>query len=128
MFPNEEEKKFQIRSTIRFLVLKNLKRREIITELHRAYGTGTIKKTAIYKWIKIFESGETSIKDLPRKGRKRKIDEMKKEDVQTEILKYRKITSRDLVLKTGMSKGSIYKILKELGIFYHIFQLICSRL
>ncbi len=42
---------------------------DILKKLRTVYGDGTLKATAVYKWVACYKEGQKSLKDDPRSGR-----------------------------------------------------------
>ena len=70
-FSTMENRNFEIRSNIKFLVKLEWKGIQIIEALEKVYGARAPKKTTVYKWIQRFKEGRDDFEDDPRSGRPR---------------------------------------------------------
>ena len=66
--PLESCTKFEIRSSIRFLHAEQIKPIEIYRRISSVYGANSLSQDRVYKWIKKFENGVTTLDDSPRPG------------------------------------------------------------
>ncbi|XP_029657324.1 protein GVQW3-like [Octopus sinensis] len=64
-----ENRYFEIRSNIKFLVKLKWKGTQIIEALEKVYGTRAPKKTTVYKWIQRFKEGRDDFEDFEHSGR-----------------------------------------------------------
>lgn len=112
----------EFRSVIRFLILKKMKAKDIIEELHSVYGEHAPAERTIYEWIAAFKHGRISVFDQERSGRPCEISDNKKDQLAHTIRTNRRITTRALSDSLNVSKGTIYALMKDLGI-----RKLCSR-
>ena len=71
----------------------------------------------ICEWSRRFRNGEINVLEEKRIGRKRKWNDVQKEEVENLLKENRKLTTKELSQITNISKTSILRILNELGIF-----------
>jgi histone-lysine N-methyltransferase SETMAR len=64
MDPNQKQ-----RAVIEFLKKEGCRMSDIHRRLQDVYGDDTIDRSNVYRWMKKFKEGETSIADKPRSGR-----------------------------------------------------------
>ena len=58
-----EQKDFEVRTNIKFLVELGWKGTEIIQALQTVYKDDALKKTCVYKWIERFPDGREAVED-----------------------------------------------------------------
>ena len=112
----------EFRSVIRFLVLKKMKTKDIIQELNSVYGEHAPAERTIYEWIAAFKHGRISVFDQERPGRPSEISDDKKIQLAETIKTNRRITTRAISDALNVSKGTVYALMKDLGI-----RKLCSR-
>ena len=113
-FSTMENRNFEIRSNIKFLVKLEWKGTQIIEALEKVYGTRAPKKTTVYKWIQRFKEGRDDFEDNPRSGRPEtsKNDE-NIEAAQNLIEEDRRITVNQIATSLDISYGSANSILHD---------------
>ena len=112
----------EFRSVIRFLLLRNTDKNDIILQLQEAYGEEGPSKATIYNWIREFSSGRTSVFDSERSGRPVEIVSEKKEKLKELVALERKITQMELSQRLNVCKRTVQLLLEQLGI-----RKLCSR-
>ena len=112
----------KFRSVIKFLLLRNTSSQDIISQLNEAYGDNCPCKATIYNWIREFRSGRTSVFDADRPGRPIEISSHTKEKLQEIVQSERRITTRELIVRLNVSKGTLHDMLHDLGL-----RKLCSR-
>ena len=70
-----------------------------------------MKKTALYKWYGKFEQGDTSATDEPSTGRPSSISTKKIETVKELLDSDRRMTFRDITIRTGYTFGTVFRII-----------------
>jgi transposase len=87
---------------------------EILEMLETVYGESAMKRRTVYKWVDRFKEGQESIDDKAREGRPStsRVGE-KAQLVHNLLMLDRRITTRIITDKLGISKGSVQTILKE---------------
>lgn len=105
------------RVVIKFLLKLGKKNSEIIESLQQVFGEVVLCKSSIYEWIKKFQGGLTSVKDVVRSGRPATSrNEENVALIRTKIYGDRRLTCRELSDDSGLSIGSVHTILsKDLG-------------
>ena len=61
--------KCEIRSVIRYLVVKGKSSSEVFNEIKSVYGEGVMNRTSVFKWCREFKNGRTDVHDEQRSGR-----------------------------------------------------------
>lgn len=106
--------KTEVRAVIKYFCLKKMCTKDIQIELAGTLGDSAPPYSTVARWCKEFNLGRTSTKDEHREGRPsivRTGDNVKKiEDI---VLTDRRVTIRYLKEVTGISYGSIQRILAE---------------
>ena len=102
------------RAVIRFFWAKGLKPTEILNEMLPVYGQKCSTRSTIHRWCDKFSRGRRSLVDEKRPGRQvvacssdvvNKIDEFIRSD--------RRMSISDIVLYTGISRGSVHKVVQD---------------
>ena len=101
------------RVAIKFCVKNGFSRIQIIEYMTNAYGDTAPKKTAIYKWYKRFEEGRESLTDDERSGRPGTLTSSDVTVIQELLNKDRRITLRELAVRTDCSYGKVFNIVHE---------------
>jgi histone-lysine N-methyltransferase SETMAR len=112
----------EYRSVIKFLLLRNVTKPEILQQLQEAYQDNCPSRATIYNWIREFRSGRQSVFDTEREGRPSEISDEKNILCEKIIKEKRRISIRDLSVHLNVSLGSCHAILHGLGI-----RKLCSR-
>ena len=100
------------RTAIKFCVLTGVSKYDTVIKIQQTYGEAAMKKTAIYKWLKRFEEGETDTSDQQRTGRStswtsRDVVSIKALDDD------RRITIREIKTRVECSHGTIHNIIRN---------------
>jgi len=99
------------RAVIRFFGAKELKPTEIFTEMLPVYGQKCFTRSIIHRWCDKFSKGRKNLVDEKRPGRQvvatnndiaNRIDEFIRSD--------RRVSISDIVLFTGISRGSVHRV------------------
>lgn len=102
------------RAVIRFFWAKGLKPSLILAEMQPVYGKKCFTRSAIERWCDKYSRGRESLIDKKRPGRKvvatnngnvNKIDAFIRSD--------RRVSISDIVLFTGISRGSVHKVVQD---------------
>lgn len=112
----------EYRSVIKFLLLRGKNPSEIIEELKLAYGDSAPSRTTTYDWIKQFKGGRTSVEDDKSTGRPLEIGESHEQKLCQIIQNERRITKQELAVRLNVSYGTVFNLMKQLGI-----RKLCSR-
>lgn len=99
------------RQVLKFLCLSGRSPSECNIELSRVYGEKTMKLATLYKWYSRFSQGRASARDDPRPGRSRVITEKSISAVKDLVDQDRRVSQQFIRQVTGLSYGSIAKIL-----------------
>jgi len=91
-------------------------------ELQNVYGEDSPSYATVKRWYNEFSNGRTSVMDDERPGRPLEIDQKISENLLTIIKSKRKITTRSLVERLNISKGSLHNLFQSIGI-----RKLCSR-
>jgi len=85
------------RGVIRFLWSKGVTGAEIHRRLSAQYGDSALPRRSVYKWIKRFQQGRTSVKDEERAGRpSTSTTDSNVEDARAKILENRRVSIDEL--------------------------------
>jgi histone-lysine N-methyltransferase SETMAR len=106
--------KNEVRAVIKYLCLKKMCTKDIHIELSGTLGESAPPYSTVARWCKEFNLGRTSTKDEHREGRPstaRTDNNIKK--IEDLVLIDRRVTIRYLNEMTGISYGSIQRILTE---------------
>ena len=109
-------------SIIRFLLLGKTEKKDIICQMHEAYGNEAPCKATIYNWIREFSSGRNNVFDEERSWRTQEIAEKKFEKLKIILNEERRITQRELSTRLNVSKKTVQNMLEGIGI-----RKLCSR-
>lgn len=115
MVGNRSSNSAKIRGYISTRYKLGLTATEIYKEICEAYGHNEVSYTTITRWIKKFKSGQESIEDGKKPGRKRSVINFKNiQKVKDIIARDARYTVQDVARMVGISIGSAYKILKKI--------------
>ena len=89
------------RSALKFCVANKISRQETHEMLKTAFGNNAMKKIALYRWYSKFEKGDNSVTEEPRPGRPSSISTKKIETVKELLDSDRRMTIRDITIRTG---------------------------
>lgn len=99
----------------------------LVEEIQKVYGKDSIKRAAVFKWLKRFKEGNKDLDDLedePRSGRPSNFDE---DMLQRLVEEDPKITIRELSAILKKSVSTVHSYLHSLGfvsfVKNHIFQM-----
>lgn len=108
------DKNIEQRICIKFCLKNEISCADALKMLQKCYGDETISKSSVYNWYKDFKNGREAVEDEPRSGRpSTSITEQNINKIKDLVLSNRRLSQRDLVDITGISKGSIQSILKD---------------
>jgi transposase len=102
------------RTNIKFLLKLGKRGREILEMLETVYGESAMKRRTLYKWVDRFKEGRESVDGNAREGRpstSRVAENIQR--VHDLVMSDRRITTRIITDKLGISNGSVQTILKE---------------
>ena len=102
------------RAVIRFLWAKELTPTEIVTEMKPIYGQKCLTRSRIHRWCETFSRGRKSVVDEKRSGRKvvaTDVDTVNK--INAFIRSDRRVSISDIVLFTGISRGSVHSVVRD---------------
>ena len=106
--------KIEARSMIKFLHLKGYCARQIHGEMKAVYGDDCPSCDTVVRCKRNFQTGNMSLTDEPRTGRPSLTDSvatMKK--VEDLILEDRRVTIHVIMHETGLSYGSVWKVIHD---------------
>lgn len=104
----------EARSVIKFLHLKGYSAKKIHDEMTTVYLEDCPSYDTVVRWKRNFQTGHMSLTDEPRSGRPSFTDDaatVKK--VENFILEDRRVTIQMIMRETGLSYGSVCKIIHE---------------
>jgi histone-lysine N-methyltransferase SETMAR len=102
------------RAVIRFFWAKGLKPTQILTEMLPVYGQKCVPRSTIHRWCDKFARGRRSLVDEKRSGRPvvaTNNDAVTKVDAF--IRSDRRVSISDIVLYTGISRGSVQRVVQQ---------------
>jgi len=108
------ELELEQRTNIKFLVKLGRSGNEIREMLVQVYGDNTMKKTAVYKWVKSFYEGIESVTDEERSGRpatSRTEENVAK--TRQIVRENRRLTVKTIVEQVNIDRETVRKILTE---------------
>lgn len=106
--------KFKYRAVIEFLHLKGCSPADIQEEMHSVYGISCPSRSSIYFWIAEFKRGRTSISNEPVTGRPpTEIVSENVDLVEKIVLSDRRLKLKEIAEESGLSKTTVYRIIKE---------------
>ena len=110
VFRKMEKNEFQ--AMIKHLYLKGLTLKEIKAELDEVHSTSAPVFATVYNWVNEFKRGRTSTKDEHRSGHPVEVTTPEMIDrIHDMVLSDRRITVREIVKATGISRGTVCSIL-----------------
>ena len=106
--------KTEYRAVIKFLYQEENGGQEIYDRLKDVYGEGAPSYSTVKFWVAEFKRGRESIDDAPRSGRPKDVTSDRNVDlVHRTILEDRRKSIRELVEETGLSYGTVCRIIHE---------------
>ncbi|XP_023215261.1 putative uncharacterized protein FLJ37770 [Centruroides sculpturatus] len=109
-----EASKVEQRGVIRFLVAEGCGPTAIHRRMQQVYGPYTISLAQVKVWVKKFKEGLTSLKDKQRSGRpQHAATSQNVQMVEDLMLANRQIKLRDIAAATGLSFGTVHKIVHK---------------
>ncbi|XP_073399608.1 histone-lysine N-methyltransferase SETMAR-like [Dendrobates tinctorius] len=113
---NIKMEKNKLRAVIKYLCLKKMSTKDIHSDLVETLGDSSPPYSTVARWAKEFKLGRTSTEDEHREGRpSTSLNEENVKKVEEVVLADRRVTIRHVAEVTGISYGSIQRILaKEL--------------
>jgi len=102
--------------------MKGKSRDKVIVELKSVYADESPSRATIYMWFNYFQSGKTSVFVEKSPGRFNEIDEKITESLKEIVENERKITTRKLIARINVSKGTLHTLLTSL-----VIRKLCSR-
>lgn len=99
------------RYSVKFCVLMGKSRSETLSMIQSTYGTAAMSRTRIYEWYNTFKDDPTcEPTDLPRTGRP-SVKAGKAHEIEALLRSDRRLTVRDIALKTGLGSASVHDII-----------------
>ena len=106
-----ENRNFEIRSNIKFLVKLEWKGTQIIEALEKVYATRAPKKTTVYKWIQRSKEGRDDFEDNLGSGRPGTSKNDENFEAAQNLIEHRRITVNRIATSLDISYGSANSIL-----------------
>lgn len=116
--------KCEIRSVIRYLVVKGKYPSEVFNEIKSVYGEGVMNRTSVFKWCREFKNGRTDVHDEHRSGRPSILTDSLVEKIEEAVRGDRRLTLDELsVMFPQISRSLLHETITEtLG-----FHKLCAR-
>ena len=113
-----EQKDFEIRTNIKFLVKLGGKETEIIQALKTVYADHALKKTCVYKWMERFRDGREAVEDDEGRGRPTTSKNVENVDSFRSLVEEDgRLSVCEITQAVHISVGSVQSILpKDLGL------------
>lgn len=109
---NINMEKNEIRAVIKYLCLKKMSSKDIHSDLVETLGDSAPPYSTVARWAKEFKLGRTSTEDEHREGRpSTSLTEDNVKKVEDVVLADRRVTIRHVAEVTGISYGSVQRIL-----------------
>ena len=106
------DQKTEIRSYIKCHIRLNTDSKQIFNELCGIYGPQTISMRIVFRWVKAFKAGKSSVEDDTRPGRpKTSITKPNIAAVKIVVERDAGLSVKDIASCTGISEGSVQTIL-----------------
>lgn len=102
----------EIRVVIKFMCKQKRSASEILTDLRGVYGN-SIKRSTVYRWVKLFSEGRDSVEDDPRSGRPTVINNAVIQSVRDLIEADKRITYSRLISLTGYSSWTLQAVIHD---------------
>ena len=104
----------EIRSYIKCRIRLNIDSKQTFNESCGIYGPQTISIRTVFRWVKDFKAGKSSIEDDTRPGRpKTSVNKANIAAVKIVVEQDARLSVRDIASCTGISEGSVQTILKK---------------
>ena len=108
------DQKTEIRSYIKCRIRLNIDSKQIFNELCGIYGPQTISMRTVFRWVKAFKAGKSSVEVDTRPGRpKTSVTKANIAAVKNAVEQDARLSVKDIASCTGISKGSLQTILKK---------------
>lgn len=106
--------KLEYRAVIKFFCKEGLTPAQIKERLDCVYGQSSPSYSTVKEWAKLFKLGRESLEDDPRPGRP--LEAVTSETIQlveSELLSDRRLKTKEIAARLGLSKTSVLRIIKE---------------
>jgi histone-lysine N-methyltransferase SETMAR len=104
----------EARSVIKFLHLKGYSAQQIHDEMKAVYADECPSYDTVVRWKRNFQTGHMSLTDEPRSGRPSLTDDVATvKKVEDLILEDRRVSLHVIMRETGLSYGSVWKIVHD---------------
>src|ERR1700761_4048619 len=104
----------EIRAVIKYLVKKGLQPRQIYDDMLLTLDDIAPSYSTVKKWVALFKFSRTSIEDDPHSGRPNECVTSENVDkIHQLVMNDRCLTIRQISDELGISKSTVYRILKE---------------
>jgi len=114
---------FRQRAVVEFLVKEEIPAAEIHQRLQRAYGSVCVGASSVWRWVKHFKDGNTSIQDQPQSGHPQTAsNERSKERVDEIIQDDRRVTVDTIARTLGIGHNAVQEMIESLG-----YRKVCAR-
>ena len=108
------DQKTEIRNYIKYRIRLNIESKQIFNELCGIYGPQTMSMRTVFRWVKAFKAGKFSVEDDTRPGRpKTSVTKANVAAVKIVVEQNARLSVRDIASCTGISVGSVQRILKK---------------
>ena len=108
------DQKTEIRSYIKCSIRLNIDSKQIFNELCGIYGPQTISMRRVFRWVKAFKAGESSVEADTRPGRpKTSVTKANIAAVKIVVNQDARLSIKDIASCTGISEGSVQTIMKK---------------
>ena len=103
-------------AVIEFLVKEEIPAAEIHQRLQHGYGSVRMGASSVWRWVKHFKDGNTSIQDQPRSGRPQTVStECNKERVDEITQDYRCMTVDTVARTLVIGHYAVQEMIESLG-------------
>ena len=108
------DQKTEIRSYIKCRIRLNIDSKQIFNELCGIYGPQTISVRTVFRWVKAFETGKSSVEDDTHPGRlKTSVTKANIAAVKIVVEQDARLSVKDIASCTCISEGCVQTILKK---------------
>ena len=108
------DQKTEIRSYIKCRIKLNIDSKQIFNELCGIYGPQTISMCTVFRWVKAFKAGKSSVEDDTHPGRpKTSVTKANIVAIKIVVKQDARLSIKDIASCTGISEGSMQTILKK---------------